>query len=165
VHWIGKWQVSRIAAVASIALLTLLTACTSEGNATPKRKIPKSFYFIGDVRLSGADNVRGNLATCAGAGNFVDVQMGALVIIADEHGTPIAFGKVWLTSGTNTFQGVLDECTFQFRAVNVPSTPNYYVIVGRQPAKLIRRTKIIRTNGRFAFDANPPNVPPPIFGR
>jgi hypothetical protein len=158
VHRIEPGRIGKLVMGALLALLVPLAACSSDGDAADKPVIPASFAFQVDVRLSGSANVRGNLSNCAGAGAFVDVFRGTQVVVANTKGVPLAMGRITTALGTNTFEGLLDECTFQFRIVGVPKAPGYFLLLGRQPIKPIPLSLVVATTGRMAYDLNPPLV-------
>ena len=138
-------------------LLVLLAACSSGSSAPAKPRVPATFTFVGDVRLSGAKNLRGDLSSCAGAGQFMDVVKGARVTVTNRERKPIAVGGVTVGLGTNTYQGVMDECTFRVLVVNVPRAKGYFVIVGGQPPQLLTLPTVIALRRPLLVRPQPPN--------
>ncbi len=147
--------------VVAVAFVTLLVACTSGNERSSKPKVPQTMNMFVDLRLSGKENVRGSISNCAGVGKYVDLFKDQFVTIADRDQKPISLAKLSIVSGTGTYQGYLDECSFQFRALNVSKSSDYYFLVGRQPAKMVTHEEMLRKNGHFAYDLNVPNIPPP----
>jgi hypothetical protein len=147
--------------VAALGLALALAGC-SKSPEVEKAAIPKSFNFMGDVRLSGAGNVTGDLANCSGVGRFVDMYKSANVVVTNQKGKPLAFGTVIEGLGTNYFHDVLDECAFGIQVLNVPRAKGYFIVVGRQRAYPITLAGVVATNGQIAYDANPPTVRAPL---
>lgn len=149
-------------AFALVAALSLLAACSS-GKTAQKPKTPKTMNLSVAVRLSGAANVQGDLTTCAGLGQFSDIRAKAKVVVSNQLGTPIAYGWIANGFGTNYFQNVLDECSFQIYVLGVPRAKGYTIAVGRHTPVPFTRAGLLWTNGHFGFDLNPPNVPNPVL--
>jgi hypothetical protein len=143
--------------VAIAASVVLLAACNKD-DAPERPKIPASFNIRGDVRLSGSQNVTGDLSNCAGVGAYVDVYKGGNVVVTDQDGKPLANGTITDGIGTNYFEEILDECSFRIRVANVPRAAGYFVVVARQPAQPITLGEVIAGDGYVRFDANPPTV-------
>jgi hypothetical protein len=153
-----RWtQTPRLLGVAGLGLALVLAGC-SKSPEVEKAAIPKAFNFMGEVRLSGPENVTGDLANCSGVGRFVDMYKSANVVVTNQNGKPLALGTVIEGLGTNYFRDVLDECAFGIQVLNVPRAKGYFIVVGRQRAHPVTLAGVVATNGQIAYDANPPTV-------
>lgn len=143
-----------------VALAVVLAACSDDGggDATSEEEASKEFTMVADVRLSGSDNVTGDLAACSGVGRFVDLYRGALAIVTDETGKPIATGTVTNSLGTNYYREILDECSFRVRVGLVPRSKGYFLVIGRQYPRALAGDLIDLRKGYTKFDLNEPNV-------
>jgi hypothetical protein len=140
-----------------VALILVLAGCNKD-EGPEKPKIPAAFNIRGDVRLSGSQNVTGDLSNCAGVGAFVDVYKGNSVVVTDQDGKPLANGTITDGLGTNYYEEILDECSFRIRVANVPRAKSYFVVVARQRAHPITLAEVVAGDGYVRFDANPPTV-------
>ncbi len=148
---------TRLLGVAGLVLTLALAGC-SKSAEVEKPKIPATFTFNGDVRLSGSANLTGDLSNCVGVGRFVDLYQGAKVVVTNQKGRPLALGAITEGLGTNYFQDVLDECAFRVRVPDVPRARSYFIMLGRQPPKPLTLAEVVTGNGYVRFDANPPTV-------
>jgi hypothetical protein len=162
VHRIGKGSL-RSLAIGLVLVLLVAVAPACGGDSGPKGPpIPATFMFKGDVRLSGASYVYGDLANCSGLGPYADIYKGAFVTVTNQVGKPIAIGRVAYGLGTNYYQDVLDECTFRLDIFNVPRAKAYLVVVGRSVPAQFSLASVVATSGVLVFDANPPLVRPGV---
>ena len=115
----------------------MLAACSSGGGSKPAAQKLLPITLKGEVTVNGNTNVRGGIARCSGAGPYVDLFQGAVVVVGTAHGKPLRVGAISLTAGTNFFKGYLDQCTFEFTVANVPQADWYWVYVARQVPRLI----------------------------
>jgi hypothetical protein len=145
--------------VLAILLVALAAGCTGNNGPTGPR-IPASFLFRVDARLSGARYVFGGLSSCTGVGQYADIHKGAFVTVTNQIGKPIAIGTVTIGVGTNYYQDVLDECTFRLQIIGVPRARAYFVVLGREAPKPFTLSDVMDSGGVLAFDANPPLVTP-----
>jgi hypothetical protein len=144
--------------VTIVALLVLLAACSSNGSATPKVKYPAKFNLVGDVRLSGAVNVAGDVDDCSGRGAFANMHTDGPVTVFAMNGKKLASGTIKYGTGTDVFRGALVECTFHFIANAVPRKKSYLVSVGERPPQIVTLEQIFARVAAIQMDANQPNV-------
>jgi hypothetical protein len=142
--------------LAIIAAVALLAACNSGNGTSARARIPKQFQFLGSYKISGVNNVGGDLSQCRGAGEFADVAVGTPVTVAKFTGKPIAVGHVEVGLGTNIYQSTLDECTFRFSVANVPRAKSYLITVGRHGPTAIPLATVVAGRGIVVINANPP---------
>lgn len=119
------------AGVALVAFALPLGACGGD-DTPPKPVYPSVINIVGDLSLTGATLVRGNLSDCAGAARYADLVKGAPVTVSNQVGEPLALGKIQYTVGTNVYQNQLDQCTFRFAAYSVPRAASYQITIGQQ---------------------------------
>jgi hypothetical protein len=157
--------VKKLAFVAlGVLLAAVLSGCsTTNKTVVQKAKAPKTTNLAVDVRLSGATNVRGDISTCVGAGQFADIAAKTKVVVTNQQGQPLALGSISYGIGTDYYQDVLDECSFRVFVPAVPRAKGYTMIIGRQRPVPFPRAGVVATNGIFGFDLNKPNVPNPIY--
>jgi hypothetical protein len=155
--------VKKVGAVALLGLGGLLAACNSGGSATPPTTLlPPSVSFRGEVTVSGANNVRGSLSECAGAGRFADMAVGAPVTVTNPKGKALGIGKVQYAVGTNVYQGHLDQCTFRYFVVSVKTAKMFYVRVGQQKAVPVLASYLVANRYNFAYTLTPTTTTPPL---
>ena len=118
--------------ISLVALVALLAACSGGDGPPPKPVYPPFINIVGDLTVSGAQYVRGNLSDCAGAGRYADLVKGAPVTVSNRVGVPLAVGKITYGVGTNVYRNKLDQCTFRFVAPQVPHAAVYQVVIGQQ---------------------------------
>jgi hypothetical protein len=151
----------RLKLVTIAALVMVPIACSGSSKAsTAAPKIPKVFNFIASTRLNGAQNVRGDLTSCVGVGDFADVRPGALVTVADLSGKVLATSRVGVGLGTDLYQGVIDQCSFGFNVANVPGQKAWLVTVGKDHTVTVHRSSVIATDGRIDYSLNGELVTP-----
>jgi hypothetical protein len=143
--------------VAGLGLAVALAGC-SKSPEVERPTIPASFVVRGDVRLSGPNNVTGDLSNCAGVGPYADLYKGANVVVTNQKGRPIARGTITDGLGTNYFEETLDECALRIRVPVVPRAKGYFFVLGRQAPHPITLAEMVAGNGSVRFDANPPIV-------
>jgi hypothetical protein len=145
----------------AVGLVLVILAAACGGNDAPAAPvIPASFTFKGDIRLSGAKYVSGELSECSGVGPYVDIYKGARVTVTNEVGKPIAIGTVAYGLGTNYYRDILDECTFRFYVPSVPRAKAYLVYVGRNSPHTLTLPGVVQSQGVFSYDINTPLVVP-----
>lgn len=146
--------------VGGLALAAVLSACSSSHTATPKTgKPPKLFQFVADVRLNGAQNLRGDLTKCVGVGQFADVKPGTRVTVTSENRKVLGVGYIQKGLGTNLYNGALDQCNFRYYVNAVPTRKTWVVSVGKHPTTL-KRSYVISTNGLISYSINADLVTP-----
>jgi hypothetical protein len=157
---VPRTRTPKLLAAVGLGVALALAGCENTPEVE-KPPVPKAFNFIGEVRLSGSQNVTGNLENCAGVGRYVDLYTGAYIVVTNQNGKPIAQGVVSKGFGTNYYNEVLDECSFGIKVLNVPRAKGFFIVVGRQRAQPVSLAWVVSTNGIIRYDINPPTVRPP----
>ncbi len=150
----------KLASTVLVVLLVGLAAGCTDNSGPAGPKIPATFLFRIDARLSGDRYLFGGLGVCTGVGQYADIHKGAWVTVTNQVGKPIAVGTVTIGVGTNYYEGALDECTFRLLVRNVPRAKAYLVILGREAPQPFTLAEVVDGAGVLAFDANPPLVTP-----
>jgi hypothetical protein len=131
--------------IAAVLFSGIAVVATSGGRSASSRNGSATFGVDGYISVPtvGVGNLHLGDRCIAGHG-YTDIAKGARVVVADEHGTPLALGRLQrgeleghLGGTTLTFR-----CSFSFVVAKVPDGhPMYQVTVGRRGAQQYGRAQ------------------------